>query len=117
MAPPTGAAILASRLAIYAALVKLGAKAQTGGPSSGEAVALAKRIQLAWANRGFRDQGGKVLSRAEQFCDGQQLFNGLVQSGVGLQIGTWVFSLRMIVNDVGECVGLFATVDCSNCFV
>jgi hypothetical protein len=84
MAPPTGAAIVASRLAIYAALVKAGAKTPTGGPSSGEAAALAKRILLAWANRGFRDQGGNILSRAEQFCYDQQHFNVVIQNGVGL---------------------------------
>jgi hypothetical protein len=87
MSPPTGAAIVASRLAIYAALVKSGAKPPTGGPSSGEAADLAKRILLAWANRGFRDQGGNFLSRAEQFCDGQRHFNVVVQNGVGLQVG------------------------------
>jgi hypothetical protein len=87
MAPPTGAAIVASRLAIYAALVKSGVKPPTGAPSAGEAAALAKRILLAWANRGFRDQTGNVLSRAEQFCDAQQHFNVVVQNGVGLQIG------------------------------
>jgi hypothetical protein len=86
MAPPTGAAIVASRLAIYAALVKSGAKAPTGGPSSGEAAALAKRILLAWANRGFRYQRGNILNTAEQFCDGQGHFNRLAQNGVGLQI-------------------------------
>jgi hypothetical protein len=86
MAPSTGAAIVASRLAIYAALVKSGAKAPTGGPSSGEAAALAKRILLAWANRGFRYQEGNILNTAEQFCDGQGHFNRLAQNGVGLQI-------------------------------
>jgi hypothetical protein len=107
-APPTGAAIVASRLATYAALVKSGAKAPTGGPSSGEAAALAKRILLAWANRGFRDQSGNALSRAEQFCDGQQHFNGLVQSGVGLQIGRGiVYSVH--AQDLLQSIGAFNT--------
>jgi hypothetical protein len=87
MAPPTGAAIVASRLALYAALVKSGAKPPPDAPSSGEAAALAKRILLAWANRGFRDQKGNVLTKAEQFCDGQKHFNVIVQNGVGLQVG------------------------------
>ena len=106
MAPPTGAAIVASRLAIYAALVKSGAKEPTGGPSSGEAAALAKRILLAWANRGFRDQGGNALSRAEQFCDGQQHFNAVVQGGVGLQVGRGiVYSVH--AQDLLQSIGAF----------
>jgi hypothetical protein len=87
MAPPTGAAIVASRLALYAALVKSGAMPPAGAPSSGEAAALAKRILLAWANRGFRDQKANVLSKAEQFCNAEQHFNVVVQNGVGLQVG------------------------------
>jgi hypothetical protein len=87
MSPPTGAAIVASRLALYAALIKSGVKAPAGSPSSGEAAALSKRILLAWTSRGFRDQKGDVLSKAEQFCDGQNHFNAINQSGVGLQIG------------------------------
>jgi hypothetical protein len=106
MAPPTGASIVASRLAIYAALVKSGAKAPTGGPSPGEAAALAKRILLAWANRGFRDQKGNILSRAEQFCDGQQHFNVIIQSGVGLQIGRGIiYSVQ--AQDMLQSIGAF----------
>jgi hypothetical protein len=106
MAPPTGASIVASRLAIYAALVKSGAKAPTGGPSTGEAAVLAKRILLAWANRGFRDQKGSILSRAEQFCDGQQHFNVMIQSGVGLQIGRGIiYSVQ--AQDMLQSIGAF----------
>jgi hypothetical protein len=106
MAPPTGAAIVASRLALYAALVKSGAKALTAGPSSGEAAALAKRILLAWANRGFRDQGGNFLSRAEQFCDGQQHFNVVVQNGVGLQVGRGII-YSVHAQDLLQSIGAF----------
>jgi hypothetical protein len=105
-APPTGAAIVASRLSIYAALVKSGAKVPTGGPSSDEAAALAKRILLAWVSRGFRDQRGNVLSRAEQFCDGQQHFSGLFQSDVGLQIGRGI-SYSVHAQDLLQSIGAF----------
>ncbi|HWO31764.1 MAG TPA: hypothetical protein VNO32_23460, partial [Candidatus Acidoferrum sp.] len=106
MAPPTGAAIVASRLAIYAALVKSGAKAPTGGPSSGEAAALAKRILLAWANRGFRYQRGNILNTAEQFCDGQGHFNRLAQNGVGLQIARGaIYSVH--TQDLLQSIGAF----------
>jgi hypothetical protein len=47
MVPPTGVAIVASRLPLYAAFLKSGAKPPAGGPSFGEAAALAKRILLA----------------------------------------------------------------------
>jgi hypothetical protein len=106
MAPPTGAAIVASRLSLYAALVKAGAKAPAGGASSGEAAALAKRILLAWANRGFRDQSGNVLSRAEQFCDGQQHFNVIVQNGVGLQVGRGII-YSVHAQDLLQSIGAF----------
>jgi hypothetical protein len=106
MAPPTGAAIVASRLAIYAALVESGAKAPKGGPSSGEAAALAKRILLAWANRGFRYQRGNILNTAEQFCDGQGHFNRLAQNGVGLQIARGaIYSVH--AQDLLQSIGRF----------
>jgi hypothetical protein len=90
LASPAGAAIAASRLALYAALVKAGAKTPAGAPDTGQAEALAKRILLAWASRGFRNQKGSFLNRAEQFCDGQQRFNRLEENGVGLQIARGV---------------------------
>jgi hypothetical protein len=106
MAPPTGAAIVASRLALYAALVKSGAKEPVGGPSSGETAALAKRILLAWASRGFRDQKGNVVSKAEQFCDGQQHFNVVVQNGVGLQVGRGII-YSVHAQDLLQSIGAF----------
>jgi len=106
MSPPTGAAIVASRLALYAALVKSGAKPPADAPSSGEAAALAKRILLAWANRGFRDQKGNVLTKAEQFCDGQQHFNVVVQNGVGLQVGRGII-YSVHAQDLLQSIGAF----------
>ncbi len=90
MLPPAGAAIVASRLALYTALVKGGTKVPAGAPPADQATALAKRILLAWASRGFRDQNGNFLNRAEQFCDGQQRFNRLEENNVGLQIARGV---------------------------
>jgi hypothetical protein len=87
---PTGAAVVASRLALYAALVNAGAHAPIGAPSADQAADLSKRILLAWATRGFRDQQGKMLHAAEQFCDGQRRFSRLEENGVGLQIGRGV---------------------------
>jgi hypothetical protein len=88
--PPTGAAIVASRLALYAALVRAGAKIPPDGASADQAAALAKRILLAWANRGVRDEKGNFLNAATQFCDGQGKFNHFAENGVGLQIGRGV---------------------------
>jgi hypothetical protein len=104
--PPTGAAIVASRLALYAVLVKSGAKPPTVGPSSGEAAALAKRILLAWANRGFRDQKGNFQTKAEQFCDGQQHFNVVIQNGVGLQVGRGII-YSVHAQDLLQSIGAF----------
>jgi hypothetical protein len=52
---PAGAAVVASRLALYAALIKAGAAAPASAPSADQAAGLAKRILLAWADRGFKD--------------------------------------------------------------
>ena len=90
LAPPAGAAIVASRLALYAALINAGAKTPAGAPTADQGTALAKRILLAWAGRGFRDQNGHFLNRAEQFCDGQARFNRLEENNVGLQIARGV---------------------------
>jgi hypothetical protein len=66
---PAGAAVVASRLALYAALVKAGADVPQGAPGAGEAAALAKRILLAWANRGFpRDDHGRILPLLSAHC-------------------------------------------------
>jgi hypothetical protein len=45
---PAGAAVVASRLSLYAALAKAGAKISAGGPDPDQAAALAKRILLTW---------------------------------------------------------------------
>jgi hypothetical protein len=50
---PAGGAVVAARLALYAALIKGGAAPPPGAPSADQAAALAKRILLAWADRGF----------------------------------------------------------------
>jgi hypothetical protein len=61
---PAGAAVVASRLALYAALAKVGATAPPDAPSADEAEALAKRILLAWATHGLpRDPNGGFLIR------------------------------------------------------
>jgi hypothetical protein len=66
---PAGAAIVASRLALYAALVKVGAQAPPDGPSGADAAALAKRILLAWGTHGFRDARGNILPLSAFQCD------------------------------------------------
>jgi hypothetical protein len=68
-APPHGAAVVASRLALYAALLEAGAIAPPDAPTSQEAVALVKRILLAWADRGFRDEHGNFRRSQSQICD------------------------------------------------
>lgn len=80
---PAGAAVVASRLALYAALLKAGAKAPSGSPGSDESVALAKRILLAWADRGFRDGSGRFLELGAFTRDG----HGRPNSSLGLTIG------------------------------
>jgi hypothetical protein len=66
---PAGAAVVASRLALYAALVKAGATPPAGAPTADEAAGLAKRILLAWAERGFKDAQGRFLSVPSMACD------------------------------------------------
>jgi hypothetical protein len=51
---PVGAAVVAARLSLYAALIKMGSAPPAGAPSAEPAVQLAKRILLAWADHGFR---------------------------------------------------------------
>jgi len=60
VSPPRGAVLVASRLALYAALVRAGAAAPPDAPEADKAVALAKKILLAWTTRGFRDETGSV---------------------------------------------------------
>ena len=90
LSPPAGAAIVAARLALYAGLVKAEAKTPPGAPTADQAAPLSKRILLAWASHGFRNQGKNYISRAEQFCDGKHKFIPLEQSAVGLQIARGV---------------------------
>ena len=110
VSPPTGAAVVASRLALYAALVNAGAHTPIGTPSAEQAADLSKRILLAWATRGFRDQNGKMLHAAEQFCDDQRRFNRLEENGVGLQIGRGVvYSVH--AQDLLQSIGALKSVD------
>ncbi len=88
--PPSGAAVVAARLALYAALVKAGAIVPAGAPAADPAAALAKRILLAWSDRGFRDPAGRYLSMPSQFCDGQGKTNEATETGVGLAIARGV---------------------------
>jgi len=80
---PAGAAVVASRLALYAALVQAGATPPHGSPGSDEAAALAKRILLAWADRGFRDANGRFLELGSFTRDG----HGRPGAGLGITIG------------------------------
>jgi len=80
---PAGAAVVASRLALYAALRKAGAVAPKDAPGPDQPVALAKKILLAWSRHGFRDAQGHFLSKPTQFCDD----NGKIDPGAeGLSI-------------------------------
>jgi hypothetical protein len=69
LAPPHGAAIVAARAALYAALIKEGAAQLPGAPSVTDAAAFAKRILLAWADHGFRDEKGAFRRTEESYCD------------------------------------------------
>jgi len=63
---PAGGAVVASRLVLYAALVRAGATVSQGGPNVDEA---AKRILLAWADHGFlRDPQGHIRPLASRTC-------------------------------------------------
>jgi hypothetical protein len=88
--PPAGAAVVASRLALYSALVKAGAAVPAGAPRADEAAALAKRILLAWSDRGFKDPHGDYLSTPSQFCDEHGKTGEATQTGVGLAISRGV---------------------------
>jgi hypothetical protein len=88
--PLHGAAVVAGRLALYAALVKAGATVSPGGAAPDDASVLAKRILLAWADRGFRDERGEFRGTQAQYCD-------LGRSGkpVVTQFGTFVGALTL----------------------
>jgi hypothetical protein len=69
LAPPHGAAIVVARAALYAALVPAGTVPPKGAPSGADAAAFAKRILLAWADHGFRDEKGAFRRTEESYCD------------------------------------------------
>jgi len=86
---PAGAAVVASRLALYAALIKAGAAPPAGAPGADQAAALAKRILLAWADRGFRNASGRFLQPAET-CDAAGKFGLANAAGIPLALGRGV---------------------------
>jgi hypothetical protein len=90
LTPPNGAAIVASRLALYAVLVKAGVHAAPSSPASGQAAALAKRILLAWADRGFRGGDGNIIQSPTKFCESSGTATNDSEAGVGLQIARGV---------------------------
>jgi hypothetical protein len=69
LAPPHGAAIVAARAALYAALVQAGAVPPLGAAPAADAAAFAKRILLAWADHGFRDESGAFRGTEGKYCD------------------------------------------------
>ena len=83
---PAGAAVVASRLSLYAALLKAGAAAPPGAPGANESIAVAKRILLAWADRGFRDTDGHFQALGSFTRDG----HGRPASQLGLTLGRGV---------------------------
>jgi hypothetical protein len=82
--------VVASRLALYAALVKAGAVVPVGAPGVDQAAALAKRILLAWSDRGFKDAHGRYLSMPSLFCDEHGKTGEATETGVGLAIARGV---------------------------
>jgi hypothetical protein len=88
---PAGGAVVASRLALYAALVKAGAVAPSGSPAAGLAALLAKRILLAWADHGFpRDERGHFLPLPALSCDKTGKLAQYAGWAVPLQVGRGV---------------------------
>jgi hypothetical protein len=88
---PAGGAVVAARLALYAALVKAGAQAPAGAANPDLASSLARRILLAWADHGFpRGAKGEFLPLSGLSCDqtGKPVENA--GSMVPLQIGRGV---------------------------
>jgi hypothetical protein len=93
-------------LALYAALVKAGVTAPAGASNPDQAAALAKRILLAWANRGFRDAKGGFLDTVAQFCDDKGRTDPGVQNAVGLQIGRGII-YSVHAQDLLQSIGAF----------
>jgi len=67
-ASPAGVAVVAAQFALYAALAKAGAALPAGAPSADQAISAAKRILVAWADRGFRDASGTFRRSTAQYC-------------------------------------------------
>ena len=67
-APPAGVAVVAAQFALYAALAKAGAALPAAAPSADQAISAAKRILVAWADRGFRDASGTFRRSTAQYC-------------------------------------------------
>jgi hypothetical protein len=86
-AAPAGAAVVASRLALYAALAKAGATLPTGAPNPDQAAALAKKILLAWGERGFRDQQGRFMTKQSQLCDANGSHADVAGAGLAISRG------------------------------
>jgi hypothetical protein len=84
---PAGAAVVASRLALYAALAKAGAKVPAGGPAPDRAAALAKRILLAWGEGGFRDAQGRLLTKQAQLCGSNGSHADIAGAGLAISRG------------------------------
>ncbi len=85
---PAGGAVVASRLALYAALIKDGAAAPKGSPRADHAAALAKRILLAWADHGFpRGRDGRFLSASALACDASAKAAQYVDSAFPVHLG------------------------------
>lgn len=108
--PPSGAAIVAARLALYSSLVRAGAHAPSDAPSAQSAEGLAKTILIAWAEHGFRDGKGQFLTSSSQFCDGQKKFNRMEQSNVGLQVARGV-AYSVEAQDLLDGLGLISDDD------
>jgi hypothetical protein len=86
---PHGAAIIAARAALYAALIKAGAPVSPGAVSKDQAALLAKRVLLSWARSGFRQNNGKFMTSATQFS-GNGKFDEESFSAVALQVSRGV---------------------------
>jgi hypothetical protein len=110
-APPAGAAVVASRLALYSALVKAGAALPPGAPNADQATALAKRIMLAWANHGFpQDPQGHFLPLRSFFCDDAGKPSLKSDAGAALALGLGrgvVYSVQ--AQDLLQFVGAVST--------
>lgn len=86
LVPPRGAAVVASRLALYAALMKAGAKRPINAPDPAYAAAVAAQILVAWSTSGFRDDHGRFRENPSQFCGAEGKFDQSAFAGVGLVV-------------------------------